>query len=325
MSETSQQTAISRLIYRLGLPSTAAVSHSVIRALTHSSWYIAQGEKDSVGNSREIFLGMFYFKGRAARLMYQYKAVRGQQLQHDLGNMFSLKKMNQKFEDWKLDQLARASGIDLSKHKHIFAFGLLGCLATLLDDAQLDRFIIRHFISDGVMLLDEMKYDKLRQLEYLAFQRYEDKLKIELSETGGKYVCTILCGNNTLASQISRSKIYARQGAVLKALKNILDKNDSELKENPVFLWMQEQQKAEKNKLKKAQHGAYLESQRQKAQDRKDKKIAEALQKQEKEKERQKAKAKRKASIQEQEHIKALKASKGISASKRRFLEDKQK
>ena len=75
------------------------------KALTHASYYGT--EEESLGCSRYVFLGMFGFKGKVAKLLYDYVPGKGQSLQHILGNLFAMSRMEAFFDKWELEKFCR--------------------------------------------------------------------------------------------------------------------------------------------------------------------------------------------------------------------------
>jgi dsRNA-specific ribonuclease len=100
--------------------------NKLVQSLTHSSF----NKKDEVkNNSRFVFLGMFGLRGTVARLIYDYAFGTGQQLQHLLGNTFSLAKQEKLFDSWDLSEYIRiGTDFDHTKPKHIFVYALFGLL-----------------------------------------------------------------------------------------------------------------------------------------------------------------------------------------------------
>ena len=97
------------------------------QALTHKSFYSKDDERK--GNSRYIFAGMFEFKGVVAQMLLQRISGTGTQLQHALGKMFKPEQMEQLFACFDLDRYIRYDvDFDAARHRHVFAFGLLGWL-----------------------------------------------------------------------------------------------------------------------------------------------------------------------------------------------------
>ena len=314
---------INYLARRLGISTS-----SLRKALTHYTFYEDKNNPDS--NSRYVFAGMFVFRGILAETLYKLVPATGTQLQHALGNMVSNENLENLFETLKLRQFVRASNnFDVKGHRHIFAYGLLGCICTECNDEEtLRRFISTHFIkpSQHVLFHQPKNRDYRTQADALAKQMVGKVLLLETNEVDGIFVSTIsIKDGEQIAQAQSKSYRYSRSKALKLAIRDMSEKLMTDFDKNSRYykrlleqagkeLEQRYSEKAKKAQQKELKRKVLDEDRRLKAAARDEaRRKAQAVAK-----ERKKQKA-------ETDAKKAAKASRPLSANKRRRLEDKAK
>ena len=212
-------------------------SRSSLRSvLTHSSFY----EKEGKGNSRYVFAGMFVFKGQVAEVLYKYFTGDGTRLQHILGNLFRLERLERMYDGWKLGQFVRAgSGFDIDSHKHIFVYAIFGYVSTLSEDLR-GWFISKYILADDVKHLfthRKRNRDILSQADEIVRQTDGRRLSLEMSvlEDGGHYARAVLSDGTLLCEATSKSWRYARTKASKVALNLLATPGRKALLSNPEY------------------------------------------------------------------------------------------
>jgi dsRNA-specific ribonuclease len=317
----------------LQLSSKLGIKHTdktrLLWSLTHESY----NKKDAGGknNSRSVFLGMYAFRGLAARLLYQFVPGKGQQLQHTLGNMFSMGKMQRLFEHWNLASCIRyGDDFDPDKHRHIFVYGVLGYMVEYANEREIRNLIIKEFMDNRVLPQDTAKkHNSLAQLELLLVQRDMAKPKIKSLTDAQLHKVEVWSDGRLLSSHTSKSPLYARKKAIMGAMADLVRHDDDILQNDPQYQALVSK-KAEQVRLAKItenerKHQHFLESQRLKKEAREEKVKSKLQEKQEQDKARRIAKAKRKMIMEEKEKKAKLTDAKPMNAGKRRYLEDKSK
>jgi len=311
------------LARRLGVSTS-----SLRKSLTHYTFYDDKNNPDS--NSRYVFAGMFVFRGILAETLYKLVPASGTQLQHALGNMFSNEKLSELFDELKLNQLIRAGeNFDVKNHKHIFAFGLLGCIAMECKDEDVrGRFISKHFIlpSEHILNHKPKNRDLRTQADELAKQMVGKALVVTTSENNGIFVTQVYTKDgNEIARAESKSYRYSRTKALKFAIRLMSEELMYDFDKNSDY-YSKLIERSEKEKEEKLNNRVKAEEEKRKH------KAERVLERKriaaEKDAARRKAQAeakerrKRKAAI---EAKKAAKEAKPMSAGKRRHLEDKSK
>ena len=294
--------------------------------LTHSSYYKAEGK----GNSRFVFAGMYAFKGLVAEVLFRYYTGDGTRLQHVLGNLFRQERLVRLFDEWNLQQFARAGeAFSIESHKHIFVYAIFGYVTTL-DDEIRKWFISKYILNkEANYLLGHKPRNKnlLAQADDMVRQTDGRRLTIEMEQTAeGLHKAKIILSDGTLLCEaVSKSWRYARTKATKMALDMLAMPSRKYMLSNPEY----QTRVAERLEAKRAQRRAEVEA-------RDAAKEALRLEKKEKRKEiarardakrraSQAAAKKRKAENAARAAAKAAKEASPMSAKKRRFLEDKKK
>jgi len=314
---------IKYLARRLGV-STA----SLRKSLTHYTFYEDKNNPDS--NSRYVFAGMFVFRGILAETLYRLVPASGTQLQHALGNMTNNQRLENIFETLKLRQFVRAGdNFDISGHRHIFTYGLLGCICTeCTDDNILDRFISTHFIKPCQHLLFHQPKNRnyRTQADALAKQMFGKVLLLKTEEVDGIYISTVSIKDGKQLTQAqSKSYRYSRSKALKLAIKQMSDKLMFDFdKGSNYYKRLLERKTIEQEQLEAEKAEKLQEKEQQKA-EREEERKRKAAARDVARRKAQAAAKERKKQRAEIEALKAAKASRPMSAKKRRYLEDKAK
>lgn len=190
------------------------------QALTHQSF---STEKN---NSRFVFNGMYCFKGQVADWCFSNIQGSGTQLQHFLGNITGKQAMDDFFDYVGLERKIRIAGnLKADDYKHIFSYGFLGWLCTVLDSITMKKVIYRFFIAPNDHLLPQTHriHDPWQQLLFLCNQQGWAKPKRSiLRANNGQYTCDITWGERQRISHVSNSYIYVQKRAIRLALKHII-------------------------------------------------------------------------------------------------------
>lgn len=302
-------------------------SRSKLReVMTHSSFYNEEGK----GNSRYVFAGMFVFKGQVGDVLFRYYAGDGTRLQHILGNLFQQERLVKLFDEWHLRQFVRAGEkFDITAHKHIFVYALLGYVSTL-DENTRNWFISKYILNDDVAhLLSHRKRnrDLLAQADNLVKQADGRRLSIEMevTEDGLQKAKAVLSDGTVLCEAVSKSWRYARTKVTKMAL-NILATpyrklllSNTEYQERVIERIMAEKEKRQAEiKEREEQKKAAREKRKEQW-----KEYRRALDL--KRRKNQAEAKKRKADNASRAAAKAAKEARPLSAKKRRYLEDKSK
>ncbi len=194
-------------------------------ALTHSSYYLKENTEKS--NSRYVFTGMFAFKGEVASYLSLYVPGTGMQLQQALGNFFRNENLIKLFDRFGLEELIRCgSDFDAEKHRHIFAFGLLGFVYRHSSKEDLHQFISRYIIIPNHKYIDFsfVSKDMEGQCNVLSKLLYGSTVQVETMQTGEKKFTSIVRVNgHVLSDETTGAYRYSRQKALKKALKALAD------------------------------------------------------------------------------------------------------
>lgn len=297
------------------------------QALTHQSFYKGS---DKQGNSRDVYLGMFFFRGILAEHLHRYIPTTGQKLQHLLGNLMKNHRLEALYDKLNLDDLVRhGEDFDRDRHKHIYVYGLLGFIAQYGNSESTTAFINTHILDDALIAktLDH-KMDVLQQMQVLAWQHYGVKAKIETSreEDLRHTVCVTL--PTIHVSHTSKSPTYARKKAIKKMMTSILAEQEARLAQDDTYRQLVEMKKERKEELRREEnrlkHEEVLRYQKEQKEKRLLRKEALRIEKEKRDKARRrsKARAKERRKIEE---LEAKKPTKPMNAGKRRYLEDKLK
>ena len=294
--------------------------------LTHSSFY----EKEGKGNSRYVFAGMFAFKGLVAEVLFRYYTGNGTRLQHILGNLFRQDRLERLFDQWRLQQFARAGEqFDIVTHKHVFVYALFGYVTTL-DENTRNWFIGKYILGGDVThLMTHRKRNRnlLAQADDMVRQSDGRRLTLEMEQTEeGLYKAkAVLSDGTVLCEATSKSWRYARTKATKTALELLSAPRRKLMLSNPDYqarvLERVEEQKA-KRKAEVEEREATKKAAREK---RKESFKAERRARDAKRRASQAATKKRKAENAARAAAKTAKEARPMSAKKRRFLEDKKK
>jgi hypothetical protein len=304
---------------------TGLFSTKIREALTHYSFY---ENAENKGNSRYVFAGMYAFKGKVAEILYKYFSGSGTHLQHTLGNLFQNENLHKLFDELELMKLVRADNkFDVKKHKHIFVYGLLGCLYMEGDDVKIELFIRKFFFKDNIIFQKHKTKNKnyWGQLNDFTKQMFDKPALITVEKKGELFYSKIrIKDGETIAEASSKSYRYSRKKAMKLAMKAIVEKPIQEFENNPDYIKRKELVKQQQAEARKIEIAEKIKAKELKAKERarllKEKAAA-------KEAARKTAKAeakKRKQRIAEMLAWKAAKQSQ-MSSKKRRFLDDKKK
>ena len=314
---------INYLARRLGVSTS-----SLRQALTHYSYF--EDKESPESNSRYVFAGMFIFRGILAETLYKFVPATGTQLQHALGNILSNSNLENIYETLKLRQFVRAGkNFDIKGHRHIFAYGLLGCICTECNDEEIiKRFISNHFIKPSQHLLfhQPKNRDYRTQADALAKQMVGKVLLLETVEVEGMFVTTVsIKGGEQLSKTQSKSYRYSRSKALKLAIKDMSDKLMTDFdRGNRYYRRLLERAGIEEEQ----KHAAKAQKVQAKELKRKDREEERKQKSAARDAARKKAQAEAKERRKQKAEIeakKAAKASRPMSANKRRHLEDKAK
>lgn len=303
-------------------------SHLLKIALTHSSY-----NTKSKNGSRYIFLGQTEFKGKTARILFEYVSGSGTQLQHYLGNLFKNKHLDIIYKYYNLDDYIRyGESFKAQDHRHIFTYALLGCLSDIMTDENLKKFIYQWFIDNSSHLLpntNPQQKDYKSQCIVLCKQVYSNKPKIIIEKKEAIYVAKVVVNGKTLSQVETKSYVYVQKKAWKQALRTIAEEQQQLLLQDKAFILREEKRNNDlKQKIKtekEAKLKAYFKRREIRSQvirARKAQRESEAI---ERHKKRQLAKQRlkeRRELIEKQQRLKEM-GLQNISASKRRILEDR--
>jgi hypothetical protein len=303
-------------------------SHELKKALTHYSF-----SENSQNGSRYMFLGQTEFKGKVARILFEYVPGKGTQLQHYLGNLFKEKHLHYIFEKYNLkDYIRLGVDYDYQTLKHIFTYGFLGFLSDSMETKVLNDFIMKNFIENTAHLLPKEKVHKKdykAQFQFLAQQQFSTKPKLDIHKKGDTYCCTVSIADDIYSQVESKSYKYAQKKAWKVAIRNLAQKNENTLLQNPDYVEREKQrQKIEKERQEKEKEqklAQYFEKRKKRGEDIRANKIRKLQEKEEKLKKRKLAKQRtkeRRKLAAKQEQLKNI-GLENISSSKRRILEDR--
>lgn len=305
------------------------VSKSEFRdALTHFSFF--EDKKEEKGNGRLIFAGMFVFRGELARVLAQYYPGSGTQLQHTIGNLLKNERLYGLFDEWGIKPFIRASEtFDISQHKHIFVFAILGCVALRFSEDELQAFIMRWFLKSTAHKLPVVKQKNRNfrgQADFMAKNIFNCPIQVQLVEQNGIFKATVSVKDGTVLSDASsKSYLYARNKALKMSIVVMAEINMKDFNQNTDYIERIKQRlEEEKNKQ------IILIEEKQAAKEKRRAELKEKSLKYKAQRDaiRKKAKAeakKRKESKAALEAVKKAKEAKQISGKKRRFLDDKKK
>lgn len=303
-------------------------SHNLKTALTHLSF-----SKNSKNGSRYVFLGQTEFKGKVARILFEYVSGTGTQLQHYSGNLFKNKYLETIYNAYNLGIYIRyGKNFDALAHKHIFTYALLGFLSDTMEEEQLKNFIYQWFIDHTSHLLPNTKpqqKDHKSQCTTLCKQIYNKKPKLFLEKNENVYTAKIVVSYKTLCIVESKSYKYVFKKAWRDALRKIVEEQYKTLQQDKAFLEREnkrEQEIKQKQKAQKeARQKAYFKRRQVRSQVIKARKAQREKEAIVRHKQRQLAKQRlkeRRELQQKQQRLKEM-GLQNISASKRRILEDR--
>lgn len=304
------------------------LNHELKIALTHYSF----SDKSKDG-SRYVFLGQTEFKGKTARILFEFVQGKGTQLQHYLGNLFKSKHLELLFSKYNLDNLIRyGEQFNWQSHKHIFTYAFLGFLSDYMNDEQLNSFIYQNFIKNTSHLLPSEqtnKKDYKSQVLFLCKLYYNNKPKLTIEQVGEIYTFRIQIRDEVLFKTESKSYKYGQRKIWKNALKFIIEKEEEKLLQNPEFLAREEQRKTQKEaneiQQKAEKLETYFENRAKRSQEIKEQKAIKKKEAQQRDLKRREAKTRakeRKELKAKQQRLKNI-GLENISASKRRILEDR--
>lgn len=330
-----KQTLLHRLHHELGAVGTP---QELQRALTHASFYDDPESEEARTGSRYIFAGQFAFRGAVAEYLFDWIGGTGKQLQQFLGNLFKNKHLETLYEDYGLESVVRCGrSFPLSKHRHIFAYAMLGFVFQYTEADELRRFISQKVVVPNEHLLPAaVRNDLLAQLRLKCWQLWKETPNLRIVKLEDSRYCVVVATDRTiLAITHSKSEKYARKKALKVALHTVLDeefRRDERLQKRIA------QRQAEARQKEEAQREEKTEAHRQrKAEQRAERKAREKERRQEaqrRDKLRREAKKRAKAradsrseKAMSKKEIKALLESEGhlMNSAKRRKLEDKLK
>lgn len=304
------------------------LSHELKIALTHYSF----SDKSKDG-SRYVFLGQTEFKGKTARILFEFVQGKGTQLQHYLGNLFKNKHLELLFSKYNLDDLIRyGEQFNWQSHKHIFTYAFLGFLSDFMSIEQLNSFIYQNFIKNTSHLLpseQSNRKDYKSQVSFLCKLYYNSKPKLDIEQIGEIYTFRLQIKDKTLFTTESKSYKYGQRKIWKNALKFIAEKEEEKLLQNPEFLAKEEQRKTEQQEKEAKQKAekleAYFEKRTKRSEKIKEQKTIKKKEAQKRDLNRREAKIRakeRKELKAKQQRLKDI-GLENISASKRRILEDR--
>jgi hypothetical protein len=211
---------------------------------------------------------MFAFRGFVARVMYDFWPGTGQQLQHQLGQIFRQQRLDTLFDKLRLDRIVRAgSGFDVYKHRHVFVYALCGYVMAHADEVAQSDFAGRYFL-DG--LSTECEKDRPRdpwvQLKWLCQRSYgTSPMLVRNILPERRHRCEVRAGEVLLSAHESRSPRYARQKAIRKAIVALLVDDDARLADDDrykqVLLERRARQEKERQEESRRSHASFLERQ----------------------------------------------------------------
>ena len=293
--------------------------------LTHSSFY----EEEDKGDSRYVFAGMFVFKGMVGEVLFRYAAGNGKRLQHVLGNLFQQERLERQFDEWHLQQFARAGEqFDIQKHKHIFVYAIYGYVTTL-DEEIRQWFISKYIIGEASHLLNHKKRNRNLMAQADDIVRRIDgrrlTLEMELTEDGLHRAKAMLSDGTLLCEAVSKSWRYARRKAAKQALDILAMPSRKYILSNPDYQ-ARVLARMEAEKEKRRQEVEEREKRKKETREKRREKWKEQTHIRDiKRRQAQAAAKKRKAENAARAAAKAAKEARPMSAKKRRYLEDKKK
>ena len=293
--------------------------------LTHSSFY----EEEDKGDSRYVFAGMFVFKGMVGEVLFRYAAGNGKRLQHVLGNLFQQERLERQFDEWHLQQFARAGEhFDIQKHKHIFVYAIYGYVTTL-DEEIRQWFISKYIIGEASHLLNHKKRNRNLMAQADDIVRRIDgrrlTLEMELTEDGLHRAKAVLSDGTLLCEAVSKSWRYARRKAAKQALDILAMPSRKYILSNPDYQ-ARVLARMEAEKEKHRQEVEEREKRKKETREKRREKWKEQTHIRDiKRRQAQAAAKKRKAENAARAAAKAAKEARPMSAKKRRYLEDKKK
>jgi dsRNA-specific ribonuclease len=317
------------LALKLKMPDTA---NELKKALTHKSFF--KKENKERGNSRYVFAGMFAFKGLVAEALFRYLPATGTQLQHILGNVFKNEHLERIFVAYDFHLFIRHSiDFNADKHRHIFVYGLLGCILAHASDEVKNEFIRRHFILPYAHILspETKKRDMEAQCNLLSKMLYGDKVKLSMQKNESLWTATVTANEHILAVESSSSYRYVRKKTLKKALvvlseaTKIADEQREDYALRRQIIEEISRQKAEAEIKRKQTSLAEKQAQKKAVAEAKKAKVTEQKRLHDLQRKQAKAAAKRRKEEQAAKTAALATQMKNISARKRRHLEDKKK
>lgn len=222
--------------------------------LTHNSY----SEKN---NSRYVFLGQYYFRGKLSHWVFKNISGTGTQLQHYLGNIFSQNALSKLYDKWKINYIRTAENINTESQKHIFVYAVLGYIAEKANKKKLDDFMFYTFIFPNDHLLPKNHKYKNRWFQLVTLCNYHFKQKPTLKTTlepDEKTKVRISLAENVLFEYSAIDFKIAKKRAVKEALKAVAKQIEAKTFENPLYL---ENEKLRAEKLLREQQAQKEEKQ----------------------------------------------------------------
>ncbi len=277
---------------------------------------------------------MYAFKGKVAEVLHKYIPLKGTQLQHYLGNIFSKQQLEKIFVHYRLDRVIRyGKSFPIQDKHHIFVYALLGFVYQFVPEDLQIRFIYRHFLENTDHFYANKELDKNKDLTsklyFLLKMYYNKEIKTYAWNKGKKFYYKIEVDDIWGMEEQGSTPKIAQSKCVKKALAEITNKLEIEWKQNPISQELEQARKKEEVE-KKAREKAenlkrYKEKQRKRSLEIAEKKKQRKKEAMEKDEKRRKAKIlvkKRREYIEEQQRKQKL-ALANMSVSKRRHLQDK--
>ncbi len=221
------------------------LGHELKIALTHYSF----SEKNKDG-SRYVFLGQTEFKGKVARVLFEFVQGKGTQLQHYLGNLFKNRRLELLFNKYNLENLVRyGKNFNAETHKHIFAYAFLGFLSDQMPETELNSFIYNNFIKDTSHLLPTERVNKKdyqSKVLFLCKLYYNKKPELKITKENEFYTFLLSIKDKVLIETQSKSYKYAQKKIWKDTLKFLVEKQEEELLKNPEFVAREQERKVQK-------------------------------------------------------------------------------
>ncbi len=253
-------------------------------------------------------------------------------MQHYLGNVFKNAELEKIYKKYQLERCVRyGENFDLTKHRHIFVYALLGFVYEYAEEREILRFIYSNFLATTEHLIPskQQNKDQWAKCVYLAKMYYNDIPVLQINGENDKHTCSVIVDNKTIAMHESKSIRYARKKAIKIALLYIAEQQAKLWADNPIAQEVEQKLKrikAEKEAREKAERiKKYKEKQRERSEATRARKKAriEKAQQQDMQRRKAKAEAKKRKELQAEALRKKQLAMANMSVAKRRHLQDK--